>query len=145
MQKHRPTHFILALALSLILAVLLIACQSAPAPNPQTQAEPVEAEPVEAEETLRQAQGSEPEAEPVEAEPVEAEPEAEPAEAEAEAANRQWVTSAMTIPPADGLEIAATTTLPDAGEPVPAVLLLHMLGSNQEAWSESDLLTQLND
>jgi len=55
------------------------------------------------------------------------------------------VTRDFSVAAADGLEIAGMATLPESGDPVPAVLLLHMLGSNQQAWLESDLLTMLND
>ena len=107
-------------------------------PAKPTQAEPVEAKPAEAK----------PQAEPVETEPAKAEPkQAESVEVEAveESTERTWTTEDINLTMADGLEIAGMLTLPESGDPVPAVLLLHMLGSNQQAWSESDLLTMLND
>jgi dipeptidyl aminopeptidase/acylaminoacyl peptidase len=42
---------------------------------------------------------------------------------------------AVTIQGAEGLNMAGMLYLPSgAGQPVPAILLLHMLGSNKEAW-----------
>lgn len=80
------------------------------------------------------------ETEPIAADPEEAEQAEAPTEAQEAAI---WVTSEIRIPGADDQKIAATLTAPEGGQPVPAVLLLHMLGSSQQAWLESDLLTEL--
>jgi len=158
--------------LLITLSFLLIACQAAPAADivevTTAQAEPVEAESAPAEET--EADSDEVEHEQADTEKAEHEEagsdetehedaEGEEAEQEdvdsedSESANaveegqeeRTWDTLEMRIPGADDQLIAATFTAPVEGEPVPAVLLLHMLGSHQGAWSESELLTQLHD
>jgi len=117
--------------------------------EPVTKADPVEAEPVDAESLEKDSEADPIEAEPVDAESVEKDSEADPIEAEPVQAEpeeqRTWVTRDFSVAAADGLEIAGMATLPESGDPVPAVLLLHMLGSNQQAWLESDLLTMLND
>ncbi len=55
-----------------------------------------------------------------------------------------WTANEVSIPVADGLEIAGTLTLPDAGEPVPTIILLHMLGGDHSDWDKNELQTELN-
>ena len=156
--KERKSISKTSLLLAVVLLLILSACQSESLSDkalgsPQNTAVTPKSEPVQAE----AVEAATPESESAEAEPVEAVPsetalaeatplEAEPVQAEpVETASPTWTAHDISLPMADGLKIAGIATLPENSDPVPAVLLLHMLGSNQQAWMESDLLAMLNE
>ena len=152
MKKQNPLQPISIVAI--ILIFLLMACQGETVPTANQPAEPVAAEPTSAGpvepmatlvETVDTEMADEQTVEPVEAGTVVAPVETIEAESVEDQPSRSWVSSDVSIPASDGLEIAGTVTLPETDEPVPTVLLLHMLGGSQSDWSAGELLNELHD
>ncbi len=141
--------------LGIALIFILAACQGNQIPSTESTLAVEESMPSLEDETVNTTVVSEPvgrptptveplpENEPETAEEPSAEPQPAPPTMVPETAVTQPTTDNIIIEAADGLLLHATLSTPGGIPPFPGVILLHMLGSNRQAWEEVGLTNTL--